>query len=162
MNSFRRSSGFSLIEILVVIFIVTTLVALPVGFFWGFGRTDALVATTREVVGVLHEAQTNTISGKSVDGQNPSSYGLYFATNYYVLFSGTSYNANDSNNARTDLPQGMIFSQINVPSSIIVFDKITGKVRNYSDSAHSVQVQDSNTQEQKTITISELGAIHED
>lgn len=153
------NAGFTIVEVLVVIFVFTLIIGLPMVFLWGIGRSDALNASTREVVGVLSEAQTNTISGRSKDGQEPSSHGLYFSTNYYVLFKGTVYDANDSQNERTDLPLGITFSQIQLPQSSVVFDKVTGRVVNYDPAQNLVVVLEGNTQKSKTITISKAGGI---
>ncbi|GEM_PF-5594892 len=155
----NSSSGFTIVEVLVVIFVFTLIIGLPMIFLWGIGRADALNASTREVVGVLSEAQTNTISGRSKDGQQPSSHGIYFAVNYYVLFKGSPYDANDSQNERTDLSSGITFSQIQLPQSSVIFDKVTGSVVNYDPAQNSVVVLESNTQKNKTITISKTGGI---
>lgn len=155
----RVQRGFTLIEILIVLFIFGTIVTMPMVFLWGIGRGDSLLAATREVIGGIHEAHTNTISGRSFDGQQPSSFGIYFQTNYYVLFSGASYDVNDTNNAQTDLPTGITFSQISVPQNTIVFSKVTGSVTNFDPVQNFVILQDSNTLETRQITITSVGGV---
>lgn len=151
--------GFSLIEVIIVLFIFGTIVSLPWFFLWGIGRSEALRASTREVVAVLHEAHTYTLSGRSIDGEQPSSYGIYLQPGYYVLFAGSSYNVTDPNNQRTDLPDGITFSQIQVPASSVVFTKVTGQVANFDPSQNFIELLDTNTQETRLITISMVGGI---
>lgn len=151
--------GFTLVEVLIVMFIFGTIIGMPMIFLYGIGRSDQLTATTREVVAVLNEAQTNSISGKSVDGAQPSSYGIYFQPTYYVLFAGSTYNGADPNNQRTDLPSGVTFSQIQVPASQIVFDKVSGQVISFDPSQNFVVLKESNSGETKQITVSKVGSI---
>lgn len=151
--------GFTLTETLVVLAIFGTIASLSVGFLWGIGRSDALLATTREVIGVLHEAHANSISGRSVDGQQATSYGVYFQAGYYVLFNGSTYNSNDTNNSRSDLQTGISFSQIQLPNSAIVFSRVSGHVSNFNATQNYVELLDNNTLETKRITISQVGSI---
>ena len=151
--------GFTITEVLIALFIFGTIIALPTVFLWGIGRADALAATTREVVGILHEAQTDTIAGRSLDGVQPQSYGIHFESSYFVYFEGTSYNPSDSDNRRTDLPVGLSFSQIALPSNSVVFTRVTGRVLNFDPNANFVVISDSNTGETRRITVSREGGI---
>lgn len=156
----NNQSGFTLIEILIVLFIVGVILVLPSFSLWGISRSEALLSSTREVAGVLHQAQTYTIAGKSTDGQQPISYGIYFQPGYYVLFSGSSYNANDTNNEQTDLPQGISFSQIQIPNNTVLFTQVTGQVTSFDASSNYVELQDANTGNIERITITQLGAVN--
>lgn len=160
MKTKHAGSGFTVIEILVSLFIFTTIIMLPTLFFWGIGRNNDLEATTREVISAINGAQANTISGKSTDGQQPISHGIHFAFSYYVVFTGASYNPNDSNNARNDLSTGMSFSQIQLPNSEILFEKVTGKVLNYDADQNYIVLRENNTQKTKRITVSSAGAAN--
>lgn len=151
--------GFTLIETLIVLFLFTTIIGMPMMFLWGIGRSDQLTATTREVVAALNEAQTNTINGKSVDGQQPATYGVYFQSGYYVLFAGSTYNAGNSYNQRNDLPSGLTFSQIQVPNDQIVFSRVTGQVTAYNPSLNFVVLQEGNTGTTEQINISKMGTV---
>lgn len=155
----KTGQGFTLVETLIVMFIFGTIIGMPMLFLYGIGRSNQLTATAREVVAVLNETQTSAINGKSVDGAQPSSYGIYFQPSYYVLFAGSSYSAADSHNQRTDLPSGVTFSQIQVPASQIVFDKVTGQVISFDPSQNFVVLRESNSNETRQITVSKVGSI---
>ena len=158
----NNGAGFTLVEVLVVICIFVLLLGLPMAFFWGIGRGDALEAQAREVVAVLHEAQTNTISGRSQDGQQPTNFGIYFGTTYYDVFSGSSYSANDPKNQRNDLPSGITFSQIQLPNNEVIFAKVTGQVSNFDVNQKSLTLLENNTGKAKHITIVKVGSITHD
>ena len=158
----KKNQGFTLTEVLVTLFIFGMIITLPTVFLWGIGRADAISATTREVIGVLHEAQTDTIAGRSLDGQQPQSYGIHFESSYYVFFKGTSYDANDADNIRTDLPVGLYFSQIALPGNNVSFVRVTGAVYNFDPNSNFVILSESNTQEIRRVTVSQVGGITHD
>ena len=154
-----KKNGFTLVEIIITIGILAILFSLPTLFLWGIGRADSLESIEREVVSIIGEAQTYTISGRSLDGSEPSSYGVHFEQGYYVYFKGTSYNATDPDNLQTDLPPGIILSQISLPSNNIVFEQVTGEVAGFDPNANFVTVADANTGNQVSITVSKYGGV---
>jgi len=151
--------GFTLVEILITFFIFSIIIAMPMAFFWGIGRGDALTSATQQVVAALHEAETKTISGNSLDGQEPSLWGVYFQPTYYILFAGSAYNPNDTNNEKTDLPTGITLSQVQLPSNTVVFERTTGHVVGFDAAQNFVTLTDENTQKTIRITISQVGGI---
>lgn len=157
-----NTKGFTIMEVIVVMSIFALIVALPMAFYWGIGRQDALAATTRNVVAAMHEAQTTTISGRSVDAQQPSSYGMHFESTYYDTFSGSSYSSTDPTNERTTLPSGITFSQINLPNSEVIFTRVTGQVLGFDRTKNSLTILESNTGTVKHVTISKVGSITHD
>ena len=156
------NKGFTVLEIFIVMSLFVLIVAMPMVSYWGIGRGDALDGTTREVVAALHEAQTNTISGRSQDGAQPSGSGIHFETTYYDVFSGSSYSTNDPKNERNTLPSGITFSQIQLPNKEVIFAKVTGAVSNYDVNQKNLTVEESNTGKTKHITISKVGSIVND
>lgn len=157
--TFHKRRGFIFIELLIVIFIFTTIIILPSIFFWAIGQTDRLDSQIREIVNALNEAQINTISGKSQASQETFSYGVHFETNYYDLFNGTSYNAADPNNLRNYLPSGFTFSQIQLAGGNVIFEKVTGQVLNFDPNLNYVELLENNSQSKKRIFISRFGGI---
>lgn len=158
-QSYKNGAGFTVTEVMITIGIFGMILAMPTIFLWGIGRSDALSSTTQEVVGVMHEAQADTIAGRSLDGSQPSSYGVHFESNYYVYFRGISYNGSDSNNRRTDLPVGLTFSQIQLPGNNVIFEQVTGKVFGFNPSQNFIDVADTNTGQTRRITVSKFGGI---
>lgn len=157
-----KNQGFTLIEVIVILALFATIMALPMAFLWGFGRSDTVIAAAKQVISIIHEAQTNAVTGRSLDGAQPAQYGVHFESTYYVYFRGSSYNAADATNERTDLDPGLSFSSIQFPSQNIIFERPTGKVLGFNPSQNYVEITDTNTNITKRITISSLGAITHD
>jgi len=100
-------SGFTLIELIIVIAISIFLVAIffPIGF--NFFQIQVLNGATDSIVWLLKQAESSAISQK-----NNSAFGLYLAQNQAILFQGDNY-------------QGRVASQdinVSIPMSI----RITG------------------------------------
>lgn len=155
----RNGAGFTVTEVVITIGIFGMILAFPMLFWWGIGRGDALSSTTQEVVGVINEAHADTVSGKSPDGAQTSSYGIHFESTYYTYFAGTSYNQSASSNVRTDLPTGVSFSQIDLPENNVIFERITGEVLGFDAASSTVAIQDTNTGQIRIITISRFGGV---
>ena len=65
-------------------------------------------------------------------------FGMYFQPASYVLFQGDTYQANHVDNFRVTLPEQLVFFEINVPNQTILFDRLSGDVRNYNSSQNTV------------------------
>lgn len=151
--------GFTVTEVIITIGIFGMILAFPMVFWWGIGRSDALIGTTREVVGIINEAQTDTVSGKSPNGTETSSYGIHFESNYYTYFTGASYNQSASSSVRTDLPPGVSFSQIDLPGNNVIFEQVTGEVLGFDASENTITIEDTNTGQTRTVTVSRFGGV---
>lgn len=155
----KWSLGFTITEVMIAIGILGMILVLPMVFWWGIGRGDKLEGTTQEVVSTINEAHADTVSGKSPDGNDSSSYGIHFESNYYVYFVGTLYNQASPGNKRTDLSGGVTFSQIRLPGNNIIFEQVTGEVLNFDANQNAIEIQDTNTGQTTTITISRYGGV---
>ena len=155
----QRRTGFVLIELLVVFAIVATLLGLGYVRATSIERRAPLTATVNTLVADTRAQQTKAMSGYTQGSGSAGSYGVYFQTNQYVLFKGSSFNAADPSNAAFPLPTNIIFSAIAVPASSIVYAQGSGDVAGFSPSAHAVTVTQGLTGESKTITINRYGAV---
>lgn len=113
----RKSAGFTLIEIFVVIGILGFLSRIVVISFSKFGTAQALDKATLTVNSVLNEAHSNAISSKGT-----GAYGVRIGKNKITSFSG-SYGTNN-----TDYT---ISSLVNIATSTgigadIIFQRVTG------------------------------------
>ena len=110
--------GFSLIELLVSIGIISILVffIMPTGL--NFYQSQQLEAVTQEVVQNLRKAQQ-----KSTLVDRDSAFGVYFTENSYTLFKGDSYEDRDQ-----DFDEVFILPQIATIGGLpeIVFSKLEG------------------------------------
>ena len=120
-------SGFTLIEILVVIAILFILAVIVVLALRPFGQKTHLGNSVENIVNVLRLAQSRTLAS---DGA--SSYGAYFDQvadpHSYVLFKGDSYALRDEDFDNTfNLSSFIEISDIDlVDGTEVVFDRIVG------------------------------------
>ena len=84
-------SGFTLIELIIVIAISIFLVAIffPIGL--NFYQIQVLNGGTDSIVWLLKQAQSSAISQK-----NDSAFGLYLAQNQAILFQGNNYQGREA------------------------------------------------------------------
>ncbi len=154
-----QKQGFTFIEVLVVMGIMTTLLALSIVRATSIERRAPLSATVTTVLADMRGAQTKAMSGYTQGETTAQAFGINFQTNQYVLFKGTSFNGADPTNAAFPLPTNITFSVIDLPGASIIFDKGSGDVVGFSDAANSVTLTQTLTNESKVITINRYGAV---
>ena len=91
MKSFQ--TGYSAIQLIVTIAIIGILLGVVSVPFLKFRQQQALENTTDGLVSVLGEARAKTLAG-----YDNTSYGVHIEAAQFVLFTGTTYNANASTN----------------------------------------------------------------
>ncbi len=78
--------GFTLIELIVVISIITILSAVTVPLYSYFQTFTVLGSAKHEVLQNIRLTQV-----KAQSGENNSAFGVYFDTNQYTLYQGDTY-----------------------------------------------------------------------
>jgi len=149
--------SFSLIEILIIIGIVITLVAIAVPSYRFFQKETDLNNSAEEIINVLRLAQNKTLASEGA-----SRYGVYFnqSTNphQYTLFKGGSYAGRDSSfDENHKLADSLEISEINLSGgSEVVFDRILGTTSQFG----SVSIRLKDTPEKvKTIYVDNSGQV---
>ena len=84
----RTATGFSIVEILIVVAILTIIFGFSVGIGSNFYSGQALIAERDSVIGLLRNART-----RAMDNVNQLGHGVYIGANQYVAFDGESYAA---------------------------------------------------------------------
>ena len=98
-----KSLGFSLLEVLVSITIITIITATVLAQYSGFDSTTLLRNQAYDIALSIREAQVLGVSVRGRDAQFRTEYGIYVdsTTNQYILFfdedfsSNPTYNSND-------------------------------------------------------------------
>ena len=160
-NNFRLSgesgAGFTLIEVVVVLIILTILISIPISSFYSTQKKSNLDNGTQEFVSALKLAQNRTLSS-----ENNSQYGVYLDTlvypHKYILFKGVSYATRDTAYDQIYyLSQSLEFFSINLNgANEIVFDKLTGATQQPGSVSLRLKA---NTSQNKTVYISSVGTI---
>ncbi|PIP55697.1 MAG: hypothetical protein CO183_02635 [Candidatus Zambryskibacteria bacterium CG_4_9_14_3_um_filter_42_9] len=119
-----RNKGFTMIEILFVVAIVSIVSAIVFISLSKLNSTQALRESSALVTSVLNEARSLTISSKS-----DSQYGVHFEDYGVVLFKGDSYSPIDPTNISTEINSLIGIGNINFSDSgtDIVFKRLTGE-----------------------------------
>ena len=141
-----RMRGFTLVEMLLSVSIITLLVGLSVPVYATFvGRND-LDVTRQGLVEALRRAQTYA---RAVDGD--STWGVAILSSQAVLFKGASYATRD---AAFDeiIPMG---GNVTNTGGEIVFSKLSGT----PNASASTTLTQTTTNDSRTVTINAKGMV---
>ena len=123
----KNNAGFTLFEVVIVIFILLALSGITVGSLALWQKISDLNNSIQEFANTLKFAQSKTLSSES-----DSQYGVYIDTslfpNQYVLFKGINYALRVvSFDQVYVLPKTVEFFGVNLGSGTeVVFDRLTG------------------------------------
>lgn len=147
-------SGFTFIELAITLGILTLLLGLATVNVASFKQTTTQSTVTQQLLADFRSQQFKAMVGDTEGRSSTDSYGIYFGTNSYTLFHGTTYNAADSANYTVTLDPQFQFS----PSgTTVIFSHPTGNVSSYNPSQNSIVFQDTSTNTQKTLIFNQYG-----
>ncbi len=140
--------GMTLIEVLLVIGLLGTIVALAIPFYQSFQVTSELDNTTHEIISALRLAQARAMAS-----ENFEAHGVHFEAMNFTVFSGDQFDANDPENFTTEISGTL---SINAETADLIFAKISGLPEKTSQVIISA-----NSGDQRLISINELGVVNE-
>lgn len=144
--------GFTLIEILVAVAIVSILSAIAVNMLNSERQTRQLSIIADDIVAKLEQAKTY-----SQTGRNGKNYGVQFNEESYILFSGSIFDPSDSENQTFEIGDDfVIIENIANANNTIVFSKIKGQA---GFSAVVKVAKKNNVSKFVSVVITEQGAI---
>lgn len=139
--------GFSLVEMLLSVVIISMLVGLSLPIYRSFQSRNDLDITTQSVAQMMRRAQTYAKAVKG-DGQ----WGVRVASGSAVLFKGASYAGRDVNfDETTTIPLAVSVSGL----SDILFSKFTA----IPTSTGTITLTDTNINDARTISINAKGMV---
>lgn len=155
MTYFKK--GFTLVELILVITILGLIIVFSSVVFSNQQNQTSLESTILEVNSAIRESQNKSIS-QSQDTSSDENYGIYFTGSSFTVFKGNSYSVDNPTNFTTNFGSGIHLATINIPSSQLIFDRITGRLTTYSQGQDTLVFAtfDNVT---KTVTINPYGAI---
>ncbi len=149
-------SGFSLVELLVIISIMILIGLVVMPKLISFQRNQAIQNTATSITSLLNKAKSDSNSSL-----NSNNYGVHFESEYMVYFVGNTYSESDPNNQRVDFDSGVRTLgsggvNLNGGGDDIVFPRRTEDVIGYGTIVIQLIAEEST---QKTITVSKIGSI---
>ncbi len=147
----KKSHGFTIVEIMIVIAMLVLTVSVAVFIFSSFRKNNALNIGQEKIVNLLKIARSNTIASKEGDV-----YGVHLTQTTATLFKGRVYADLDPNNSTYTLSGFIEISNIDLVGggNDIIFDKLTGET---SQSGTTTIRLISDTTETKDIFIRKTG-----
>ncbi len=122
-------SGFTVVEILIVIAIATLLVSFGVAALRSFQFQVELNTASQKIVTILRTARTKTLASEGA-----SSYGVHFddSNGRFIFFKGNTYNPNDPDNISYDLSESVEISSVDLAGDgmSVVFARVEGTTIN--------------------------------
>ena len=151
MDSFRVR-GFTLLELAIALAILLILAAIGIGAFANFRDTRELDRAADDVMNLAREARARTLAS-----EEDSQFGVYFESGRAVLFRGASYSEGAPGNEEHVFPARVEAHSITVPSSVVIFDRLTGATSNAGVVSFRLKSDSSQT---RTITITAPGLMY--
>lgn len=159
MRFIKTSKGFSFIEIILAIGVLTTLFAIITINLISASRRVYNDTTTAVLISDLRTQQVKAMIGDTEKTGESSMYGVYFGTDRYTLFRGNSYSVGNPTNFVITLPGGAEFSNILFPNFEIVFASGSGEIAGFSSGLNSVTIINTSENIQKNVTLNRFGVI---
>jgi len=158
-NTIPQTLGFSLVEIAIVLGVVATLFVVAQNTAFRPQQVANVSDTLDTLVSDISLQQNKSMSGNLSTGSSAVSYGVYFQSDRYILFRGSSYDQVATDNFTISLNPVFTFSAINLPSSQLVFATGSGVLSNYNQNQRSVSIRDSTNNVTKTLQFNSLGVV---
>lgn len=148
----KNTAGFTLMELILVFGIVSAFSGIIIIGLSPRIQKSSLTSTMNQVLADIQSQQAKAMS-------YADSFGIHFDSGAYTLFNGSNYNASDITNSVFFLPPQVAFSDIDLPSPSLVFNKVSGEVVGYSADEHVVTLKQETSGEQKTFSVNPYGII---
>lgn len=151
-------SGFTLIELIMVMGLFGLLTTFASINLLRPQAHASLETTVTRLVTDLRQQQLNAMVGSTDGTVQAQAFGIFFSTNSYTLFHGTTYNASDASNFTTTLDGNLTISTT-LPATQVVYARQSGEVLGFVDGSNTVTVKNTTNNEQNVITVNRLGVV---
>ncbi|MEK7580096.1 MAG: prepilin-type N-terminal cleavage/methylation domain-containing protein [Patescibacteria group bacterium] len=113
-----QDRGFTLVELIVVVFIVAILSTLTFANFRTGERANALIAQTEKIAGLYRQAQAKALSGELIGAIRPDAYGVYIGASQIKLFAEN--HSSDPHFYCYDSGSDTLVQSIDIPSYLTI------------------------------------------
>lgn len=152
----KFTSGFSLVELIIVMGIMALLLAISFQSLHDLNSSEALNTDTARVLAELNEARSLTLASKNAD-----QYGIHLDPNKITLFEGTAYATTSATNTVSWLNPlvKIATSSLAGGSQDVVFERLTGETTQNGTITLETTLNGTAT---RTITVYQTGATESD
>lgn len=154
-------SGFTLIEVLVVIAIAAILISLTSVSLVSVQTRSSINSLTDQLLADIRSQQLKSMTGDTEGSGEISAYGLCFQSQNYVLFRGSVYSPTDPSNfsVAIDEPISLSSSFSGSPCPVLVFSPGSGEIAGYTPGADTVTLSGDIPSETKTLQFNPYGVL---
>ena len=134
--------GFSLPELMVSLGILTLLFSIATFSLLKSQRSFARAAFFDTLLTDIRDQQNKAMAQNTLGETESSDYGIYLASDYYILFKGSAYTADDPQNFQVGMDPGLQITGITLPSSSIVFGSGSGEMVGFVPGSSGFNIDD--------------------
>lgn len=148
----KNNAGFTLVELLVVITIISLLTVATISIFVRFRNNQAFSKDREMIVSVLRDARNQTLTSK-----DSSQYGVHVSASKITFFVGSVYSSGASSNKNFPLMSAdtVLTANLTGGGSDIIFNRLSGE----TNQDGTVSMFSSSLAKTKIITIYKTGLI---
>jgi len=159
-KKFNSQLGFTLVELGIVFGLILLLFGFATFNLANVQRITSVNSAIDTLVSDMKSQQTKAMVGVGSSGTGES-YGIYFQSDRYILFTGTTYSSTNSSNFTIVLGGNIEFLNSTFPNNTIVFLRQSGELNWFIDGMDTIDIQNTQGLNKKTITVNRYGVVAE-
>lgn len=158
-SSFKSQKGFTFLEVMITTVTMAILFGVVTFNLLRAQNLSSKQSNLDKLVSDIRAQQTKAMTGSTEGRTTADNYGIYFMSDRYVLFHGSSYSSSDTTNYNVSLPSDVQIQSTTLPDNTLLFSTLSGEMIGYSQSANSIILKLVNAGDQSVITLNRYGVI---
>ena len=155
---FNSERGFTLVELGIVFGIIALLFGFVTLNLGNVQKVTSIGSAIDTLVSDMKSQQTKAMVGAGSSGTGKS-FGIYFQSDRYILFTGTTYSSTNSSNFIIMLGGNIEFVNSTFPDNSLVFLRQSGELNGFTDGMNTIAIQNIQGLNKKTITVNRYGVV---
>lgn len=155
---FNSERGFTLVELGIVFGIIALLFGFVTLNLGNVQKVTSINSAIDTLVSDMKSQQTKAMVGAGNSGAGKS-FGIYFQSDRYILFTGTTYSSTNSSNFTIMLGGSIEFVNSTFPDNSLVFLRQSGELNGFTDGMNTITIQNIQGLNKKTITVNRYGIV---
>lgn len=155
---FSSERGFTLVELGIVFGIIALLFGFVTFNLVNVQKITSINSAIDTLASDIKSQQTKAMAGAADNGTGES-YGIYFQSDRYILFTGTTYFSTNSSNFTIMLGSNIEFVNSTFPDNSLVFSHQSGEFNGFIDGRNTIAIQNIQGLGKKTITVNRYGTM---